>query len=111
MRLARKAEAMVYGKDVACDGPEFAGFRQEEHAVRIYFRNVGSGLMTTDGESPKGFVLGDRAGKLYPAEARIEGDTVVLTSASVPEPQRVRYAFAGFCRVNLVNREGFPAWK
>ncbi len=109
LRLARKAEAMVYEKDVACDGPEFAGFRQEEHAVRIYFRNVGSGLMTTDGESPKGFVLGDRAGKLYPAEARIEGDTVVLTSASVPEPQRVRYAFAGFCRVNLVNREGFPA--
>ena len=107
-RLARKAEAMVYGKDVPCDGPEFAGFRQEEHAVRVYFRNTGSGLTTTDGESPKGFVLGDREGRLSPAEARIEGDTVVLTSASIPEPQRVRYAFTGYCRVNLVNREGFP---
>ena len=108
-RLARKAEVMVYGKEVPCSGPEFAGFRQEEHAVRIYFRNTGSGLMTTDGEPPKGFVLGDRTGKLYPAEAKIEGDTVVVTSPRVSEPQRVRYAFTGFCRVNLVNREGFPA--
>ena len=108
-RLARKAEAMVYDRTVACDGPEFAGFRQEEHAIRVYFRNTGSGLMTTDGESPRGFVLGDRTGKLYPAEAKIEGNTVVLTSPSVSEPQRVRYAFTGYCRVNLVNREGFPA--
>ena len=38
-----------------------------------------------------------------------DGDTVVVSSPMVPDPQRVRYAFAGICEVNLQNREGFPA--
>ncbi|MBS1371775.1 MAG: hypothetical protein HPZ91_17660 [Lentisphaeria bacterium] len=108
-RLAMKAEAMVYGKKVPCDGPEFAGFRQEGAQLRVFFRNTGSGLITSDGEAPAGFVVGDRAGALCRAEARIDGDTVVVSAPEVMEPQRVRYAFTGYCRVNLMNKEGFPA--
>ena len=108
-RLARKAEHMVYGRETVCDGPEFAGFRQEGRQLRVFFRNVGSGLATSDGKVPAGFVLGDRSGFLAPAEAAIDGDTVVLSSDGIPEPQRVRYAFTGYCRVNLMNKEGFPA--
>ena len=108
-RLARKAEHMVYGRETVCDGPEFAGFRQEGRQLRVFFRNVGSGLATSDGKAPAGFVLGDRSGFLAPAEAAIDGDTVVLSSDGIPEPQRVRYAFTGYCRVNLMNKEGFPA--
>ena len=108
-RLARKAEAMVYHLPVMADGPEFAGCRQELHKMRVFFRNTGSGLTTTDGGSPIGFVLGDRSGNLYRAEAEIDGDTVLVSCESVPEPERVRYAFTGYCRVNLINKEGFPA--
>ena len=108
-RLARKAEHMVYGRETVCDGPEFAGFRQEGKLLRVFFRNIGSGLTTSDGKAPAGFVLGDRSGFLAPAEAEIDGDTVVLSSNKIPEPQRVRYAFTGYCRVNLMNKDGFPA--
>ena len=110
-RLARKAEAMVYGMSVACDGPEFAGFRQEEHAVRVYFRNTGSGLTTSDGKAPTAFVLVSRTGELYPADAVIDGNTVVVSSPRVPEPKIVRYAYEPTRGdANLCNREGFPAF-
>lgn len=108
-RLALKAEAMLGLRTQVADGPEFAGWRKEGGAARVFFRNVGSGLATSDGEAPKGFILGDAAGGLYWAEARLDGDTVVVSSPMVPDPQRVRYAFAGICEVNLQNREGFPA--
>ncbi len=108
-RLAKKAEKMVYGAKIAAEGPEFAGFRQERTKLRVFFHNTGGGLMTCDGEAPLGFVLGDRNGKLKPAQARIEEDSVVLESPEIAEPQYVRYAFTGYCRVNLYNKEGFPA--
>ena len=83
--------------------------RYQDSQITVFFRNVGSGLATSDGKAPAGFVLGDRSGFLAPAEAAIDGDTVVLSSDGIPEPQRVRYAFTGYCRVNLMNKEGFPA--
>ena len=54
-------------------------------------------------------MIGDREGRLVWAQAVIEGNTVVVSSPEIPEPQRVRYAFTSFCFVNLCNREGFPA--
>lgn len=108
-RLARKAENMVYGRQAICDGPEFAGFRLERKQLRVFFRNTGSGLTTADGKAPTGFVLGDRFGFLFRAAAEIDGDTVVLTCDKIQEPQRVRYAFTNYCKVNLINKEGFPA--
>lgn len=109
IRLAKKAEQMVYGREQVTDGPTFAGMRKEGSALRVFFRNTGSGLTTSDGKAPLAFALGSRTGGLYPAEAVIDGDSVVLSTPLVPEPQRVRYAFTGYCRVNLCNKEGFPA--
>ena len=54
-------------------------------------------------------MIGDRTGRLVWADAAIQGNTVVVSSPAVPEPQRVRYAFTSFCYVNLCNREGFAA--
>ena len=59
-----------------------------------------------------GFYISDKTSYLVPgspAEAVIDGDSVILSTPLVPEPQRVRYAFTGYCRVNLCNKEGFPA--
>ena len=108
-RLALKAESMLGWSDAIADGPEFAGIRQEGKTIRVFFRNTGSGLTTTDGKAPTGFVLGSRDGAFVRADAKIEGNTVVVSSEALFDPQRVRYAFTGFCKVNLVNREGFPA--
>jgi sialate O-acetylesterase len=44
------------------------------------------------------------------ADAVIDGDSVVVSSASVPKPAAVRYAWAGnFPWANLFNKDGLPA--
>ena len=109
MRLAFKALKTVYGRDVVCDGPEFDGMKIEESRVRVFFKNADGGLTTLRGYSPIGFYIGDSDGAFYPAEAVIEGNTVVLYSPDVLYPQTVRYAYTGYCRVNLTNIDGWPA--
>ena len=109
LRLALKAEDMLRWINRKCDGPVFRNMFINGKEVVIQFDNVGKGLKTTDGKPPKAFVIGGENGALYKANARIEHDTVVLSSPMVSFPQRVRYAFTGFCTVNLVNSDGFPA--
>ena len=43
------------------------------------------------------------------AVAKIEGDTVVVSSDHVPSPVAVRYGWADFPVVNLWNKDGLPA--
>ncbi len=44
------------------------------------------------------------------ADAVIDGDTVVLSSAAVPKPVAVRYAWANYRNwANLFNKDGLPA--
>jgi sialate O-acetylesterase len=43
------------------------------------------------------------------AEARIEGDTIVVSSPSVPNPQEVRYAWQSNPAATLFNGAGLPA--
>jgi len=45
----------------------------------------------------------------HPAEARIHGDRVVLTSSSVPQPVAARYAWDNFPLGNLFGGSGLPA--
>ena len=44
-----------------------------------------------------------------PAEALIDGASVVVSSPDVKDPVAVRYAWAGDPVSNLVNKEGLPA--
>lgn len=104
-RLALLAEKHTYGLDVHAEGPQFDGWRLEGKEVRLFFRHA-HGLHTVDGAAPKGFMIVDRNGGVTPAVARIEGETVVLDGGSMA--QAVRYAFTGFCRVNVVNGAGLP---
>ncbi|MGZ3306212.1 MAG: hypothetical protein ACXU8U_10175, partial [Asticcacaulis sp.] len=43
------------------------------------------------------------------ADARIDGDTVVVSSPSVPHPINVRYAWQSNPLATLFNGAGFPA--
>jgi sialate O-acetylesterase len=49
-------------------------------------------------------------GKYLLAEAKIDGDTVVVSSAAVAAPMGVRYAWVNFpAGCNLFNAAGLPA--
>jgi len=44
-----------------------------------------------------------------PAQARIDGDTVIVWSDQVKEPAAVRYGWENAAEPNLLNKEGLPA--
>ena len=107
-RLALLALARTYGrKELECAGPTFAKAAVEGGAIRVSFTHA-SGLAARGG-APAQFTLAGKDGRFEPAEARIEGEAVVLTSANVKEPLYVRYAWCESCETNLFNAAGLPA--
>jgi sialate O-acetylesterase len=109
-RLARIALANAYGRPVEFSGPRYASMKVEGGAIRVAFTHVGSGLVAKGGGPLKWFEIAGADGNYVPAEARIDGDTVVVQSTAVPAPVAMRYAWVNFpdgC--NLFNAAGLPA--
>ena len=57
----------------------------------------------------KGFTIAGKDGPFVPADAVIDGDTVVVSSDKVKQPKIVRYAWAHMPDCNLYNKAGLPA--
>ncbi|MCE9587249.1 MAG: sialate O-acetylesterase [Verrucomicrobia bacterium] len=126
-RLALLARHRVYGEEIVDSGPLYRGMNVEKgkdggnDKVRVDFDSVGGGLVLgvspwkSEGFSPslvtslKGFALAGSDRKWFPAQGRIEGDTVLLWSDAVPHPKSVRYGWRGFPKGTLYNKEGLPA--
>ena len=109
-RLARIALAKVYGRKIEASGPVYESMKVERGAIRIIFSHPGGGLVAKGGGPLKGFTLAGADLKFVPAEAKIDGDTVVVSSAEVAVPVAVRYAWVNFPKdCNLFNVAGLPA--
>lgn len=110
-RLARWALADVYEQIELRGGPELATARVDGKQARLSFTQVGSGLHHFDAHKLGGFTLAGSDGVFYPATARIDGkNTIVVSSAEVFEPLRVRYAWQNNPKdANLTNAERLPA--
>jgi sialate O-acetylesterase len=109
-RLARWALADEYGKAVVKCGPLFKDCRIAGAEATVRFDHIGRGLKSSDGGLLKRFEIRGTDGKWLWAEAKIEGDCVVVSSAEVAKPVAVRYAWAANpAGANLVNSEGLPA--
>ena len=66
--------------------------------------------MTSDGEDPQEFAIAGADKKFVWANARIEGDKVVVWNDAIKDPKFVRYAWADEpVNPNLYNKEGLPA--
>lgn len=80
----------------------------EGSKVRVKFDNVCEGLIAK-GPTIKGFAIASEDKKFVPAEAIIEGNTVVLRSKDIKVPVAVRYGWADNPECTLYNKEGLPA--
>ncbi|MDF7814920.1 sialate O-acetylesterase [Hymenobacter sp. YC55] len=109
-RLALAAEKVAYGdRQVVYSGPLYQAMQVAGNKVTLKFSNVGSGLVTKDGE-PRHFAVAGADHKYVWAKAKLEGNQVVVWSDQVPNPVSVRYAWADNPEgANLYNREGLPA--
>src|SRR5438477_12299076 len=81
----------------------------EGKGLRLTFEHPGGGLVP-HGDGPlKGFAIAGPDRHFVWAEARIEGNTVFVSSPSVTEPVAVRYAWANNPVANLYSKAGLPA--
>ena len=122
-RLALAARHVAYGESLVYTGPMYEGMKTQGEGIRVSFRpdSLGGGLVigTPPWTDPKaapvsktnleGFVIAGEDRKWVDAQASIEGGGVVVSSALVPKPVAVRYAWANDPRCNLYNKEGLPA--
>jgi sialate O-acetylesterase len=107
-RLALWALAKDYGKDVVFSGPTCESMKKEGGTILLRFGNLGGGLAAKDGPL-RGFAIAGADKKFVWADARIDGDAVVVSSPDVPDPVAVRYAWADNPVCNLYNEAGLPA--
>ncbi len=111
-RLALAARHMVYGEDVAYASPLFRQATTElqpdgSTALRVWFDHA-QGL-TAHGQPIDAFEVAGEDHHFVPAQARIDGDTVVVTASAVPHPVYVRYGWMSVVTNNLFNGAGLPA--
>jgi len=130
-RLARLALANDYGKKIPFSGPVFQTAKIADGKVRLTFTHADEGLVARPlpasydvkitaketaplvRNSPKseleGFAVCGQDKKWVWADAKIDGDSVVVWSDLVPGPIAVRYAWASNPTCNLYNGAGLPA--
>ncbi len=109
-RLALAAQKLAYGSNVIYSGPLFKFSAKEAERITITFDHVGTGLIASDGEALSEFAIAGADKKFVWANAKIEGDKVIVWNDTVKDPMYVRYAWADNpVNPNLYNREGLPA--
>lgn len=111
IRSALAAEKVAYGEnDIVYSGPIYQSSKVDNNKIIITFTNIGSGLISNDGEELSQFAIAGADKKFVWAHAKIDGNTVIVWNKDVPNPKNVRYAWADNPRgANLYNKEDLPA--
>jgi sialate O-acetylesterase len=107
-RLALWALAKTYQRQVVCSGPIYKSMAVEGNKIRLTF-DESAGLKSSDGKPLGHFTVAAADQKFVPAEAKIDGTTIVVSSAGVAQPAAVRFAWSEDAQPNLVNGAGLPA--
>jgi len=111
IRLALAAEHVAYSeKNIVYSGPIYQSSKTVDNKIIISFNNIGSGLITNDGEELNQFAIAGADKKFVWAKAKIDRDKVIVWSDKIANPMYVRYAWADNPDgANLYNKEGLPA--
>ena len=111
-RAAKLVLAEVYGKGdpVAARSPYYAGVSKAEGGkFRVKIANADGLRLMAGKEKIDGFAIrGEKRDAWKWADARIEGDEIVLSSPEVPNPVAVRYGWARRPRLTLESAHALP---
>ena len=107
-RLTKIALANVYGRKIEYSGPVYASMKTEGSAIRVKFTHA-AGLTAKDGPL-NWFQIAGADQKFVDADAKIDGDSVIVSSPQVSAPVAVRYAWDNYPdTANLYNGAGLQA--
>jgi sialate O-acetylesterase len=106
-RLVLAARFLVYGEAVGWQAPHYHSMKMVDSCVYISFNDLGEGL-TALIEPLLGFEICGEDHHFVPAQARIVGDKIEVSSVDVPEPLAVRYAWSNMPASSLAGNNGLP---
>ena len=106
-RLSLAARSIAYGESIEYSGPLPRQVTSEPHALRVWFDHAAG--LTARGGAARGFEVAGPDRKYVPAEARIEGETVLVQSSALADPLYIRYGWRDNPDCNLFNAAGLPA--
>ena len=107
-RLTKIALANAYGQKIEYSGPVYSSMKVEGSAIRIKFTHAAG--LTAKGGLLKWFQIAGTDQKFVFADAKIDGDSVIVSSANVTAPVAVRYAWDNYPdTANLFNGAGLQA--
>jgi len=110
-RLALWALKNDYGKsDIVCCGPLFKSVDAKDGKLVVHFEHADKGLKSLDGKDLSWFTVAGSDGAYVPADAKVDGDTVVVTSDKVNDPKSIRFGWDEAAQPNLANGAGLPAF-
>ena len=107
-RLALCALAREYGKKISDAGPTFTSVEHLPGALKLHFSHTVGGLVVK-GDKLEEFAVAGRDRQWHWADAKVEGDSVVVSSPMVSDPQAARYAWQANPAATLYNGAGLPA--
>lgn len=108
-RLALWALAKTYGKEeLEYSGPVYKSMEINKKKIVLHFDHAEKGLMQKGKELREFFIAGEDQ-VFYPAKAKINRNTVEVSSSSVKNPVAARFAFTNGALPNLFNSGGLPA--
>ncbi len=108
LRLALAARAIAYGEHIEYSGPTVERATAEGSVVRVAFKHTSKGIVAHGGQLT-GFEIAGKDGVFKAAEARLEGNEVIVSNVSIAAPTQVRYGWADNPQCNLFNTDGLPA--
>lgn len=107
-RFANLALVKHYGQEAGpIFYPKYDRLKIENGKIKIYFREITSKLVSKDGD-PSHLMIAGEDRKFYPAEGKISGSVLTVSSPEVSNPVAVRYAFKNDSMPNLFSKEGLP---
>jgi sialate O-acetylesterase len=107
-RLANIALADTYKQPgITYQSPLYKSMAVEKTKIRISFDHAEKGLQAKGGELTEFLIAGEDK-KFYPAKAKIEKGTVVVSAKEVKKPVAVRFAWSNGSIPNLFSKEGLP---
>jgi sialate O-acetylesterase len=72
-----------YSKTISDTGPTFASIEHLPGALRLYFNHTEGGLVVK-GDKPAEFAVAGKDHHWHWADAKVEGDSIIVSSPSVP---------------------------
>jgi sialate O-acetylesterase len=107
-RLALLALADTYKQPNVPVAPVFRRLAVKGNVATVAF-TTSAPLISKDGQPLTHFTIAGADGIFVPAQARIEGQQVLVSAAQVPHPVSVRFGWDEAAQPNLFSASGLPA--